>query len=38
MAQSIDAAEGPHAHLRTRESADINVNDEEHGSLSLSSV
>jgi hypothetical protein len=37
MAQSIDAAEGPHAHLRTRESSDINLDDED-GSLSLSSV
>ena len=28
------SAEGPHAHLRTRQSADINLDDEEHGSLS----
>jgi len=27
------SAEGPHAHLRTRQSADINIDDEEHGSL-----
>ena len=28
------SAEGPHAHLRTRQSADTNLDDEEHGSLS----
>ena len=28
------SAEGPHAHLRSRQSADINLDDEEHGSLS----
>ena len=27
------SAEGPHAHLRTRQSADINIDDEDHGSL-----